>query len=42
MIQIKWTVDAAKNYKLIYDDNENLRVLIDQRLEALKDWPPKK
>lgn len=42
MIQIKWTVEAAKNYKLIYDKNENLRVLIDQRLDALADWPPKK
>ncbi len=42
MIKIRWTVEAAKNYKLIKDENSDLRALIEQRLEALADWPPKK
>ncbi len=40
MTDIKWTVEAAQSYQLIYDQNSNLRKMIDQRLEALANWPP--
>jgi len=42
MAQLKWTLEAARAYKLIYNENPSLRKLIDQRLKALIDWPPKK